>query len=166
MNINKENTKYFMLNDSNNNIYKTQRNKEKEINKSKNNIFSQEKLNAYNNIFNLYNNIKKMYKNSPKNICETIYSTTNDFYNKNNFSKFNDNKENKTTKNKKGINKNIIINKNNNINVNININDIQKKENNIKYFPKNDSSCVLKIDILRKLFLFWKEFSGKKNRIK
>ena len=166
MNINKENTKYFMLNDSNNNIYKTQRNKEKEINKSKNNIFSQEKLNAYNNIFNLYNNIKKMYKNSPKNICETIYSTTNDFYNKNNFFKFNDNKENKTTKNKKGINKNIIINKNNNINVNININDIQKKENNIKYFPKIDSSCMLKIDILRKLFLFWKEFSTKKNIIK
>ena len=157
LNINKENTKYILLNDSNSNIYKTKVNKEKEINKIKSNIFSQEKINAFNNIFNIYNNVKKIYKNNnSNNICETVCSTTNNFYSKNNSFKLNANKENKKLRNKKGINKNIIINKNNNINVNININDIQKEEN----------SHLNRIIKLRKFFKFWKEIVVKKNIIK
>ena len=157
LNINKENTKYILLNDSNSNIYKNKVNKEKEVNKIKSNIFSQEKINAFNNIFNIYNNVKKIYKNNnTNNICETVYSTTNNFYSKNNSFKLKANKENKKLRNKKGINKNIIINKNNNINVNININDIQKEEN----------SHLNKIIKLRKFFKFWKEIVVKKNIIK
>ena len=68
------NTKYILLNDSNSNIYKTKVNKEKEVNKIKSNIFSQEKINAFNNIFSIYNNVKKIYKNNnSNNICETVY---------------------------------------------------------------------------------------------
>ena len=154
MTINKENTTYILLNNDNNNMNKVY--KEKENYKIKNDIFNKEKLKVCNDIFNIYNNVKKIYKNNNKNnINQAKYSTSNDFHKNRTTFKFNNNKDNKKIKNKKLVNRNIIINKNNNINVNININDYLNKEINKKHTNYE----------LKKFFIYWKEILEKKRII-
>ena len=168
--INSNTCKCFNKN-RNRKYYKEKKEKEKEIN----NISNKDKLIAYNNIFNIYNNVKKYYENDSKiNFGDGNYSTLNYFYPKKQKSPTGRNNANNnklkskkmvTRGSMKNINEKIIINKNNNINVNININNNPKTDRANIYQKSPDikrKDSIYYLLKLKKLFLFWNEYSSKK----
>ena len=165
ININKK-TKYILLNNiSNDNHIKDNNNDKKGKRNFKNKVSNEEKLNAYNNIFNIYNNVKKIYENNNKN-KNNLYkanTTYQNFYKKNSFHK----KEKKEIKMNKKLDKSNITNKKNDISVFIN-KDYKKREKNrkVKNINNKESTHLINFDGLTKSFVFWKEYSDKKNIIK
>ena len=162
INSNKENIKYTLINNKDNKSQTTNNKckvmKTKIIKKEINNINNQEKLRAYNNIYNIYNNIKKIYENTTSNNNISNYKTQNIFHIKDNKFKFEKKKnENIKERNAKKVSDKLII-KNN-----ININSKLKKEN-IKDFQGNN--YLLNAIKLKKYFEYWKEYSIKKFIIK
>ena len=173
--INSNNYKCFNKN-RNRKYYKENKEKEKDKEKEINNISNRDKLIAYNNIFNIYNNVKKYYENDNNiNFGDGNYSTLNYFHPKSKKSPagtrnnaYNSKLNSKKMVNRgsmKNINEKIIINKNNNINVNININNNPKTERPNIYHKSSDlrgRDSIYYLLKLKKLFLFWNEYSFKK----
>ena len=150
----------------------------KEKEKEKSSIMNEEKLIAYNNIFNIYNNVKKYYETeNNNNICNGNYSSSNNFYKKNKkspFGKNNNDISNKkikarkmvTKRSLKNINEKTILNKNSNISLNVNINNNPKSDNRFNNSENKEAESIKYLLKLKKVFIYWKELLIRKKIIK